>query len=320
MLYNAEKTTKTKNKFAEIVIVQPNIDPYNDKFNGALAPRQLNDFLALAQAKITPNTQLILLPETSIPGTIYINEKNWQLDTLNGFLKKYPNITIVAGALALQTYAATDTIPYTARSSGDGYYDVYNAAIAVQYNQPIEIYKKSKLVIGVEKMPYSKQISFLKKLIVDLGGTTGQLGIQDHRTAFAHKNISIAPIICYESIFGNYVADYVRQADANVFAIITNDGWWGDTPGHKQHFDYARLRAIECRRSIARSANTGISGYIDAQGDATQLLTWWQQGARVQRVALHTQRTFYVQYGDIIGIGATAVSVIFVLLMAFKKK
>ncbi len=81
-----------------------------------------------------------------------------------------------------------------------------------------------------------------------------------------HKGgYKIAPSICYESIYGEFMSKYVRNG-ANLICIITNDGWWKKTPGHKQHMNYARLRAIETGTWVARSANTGISCFIDPYG------------------------------------------------------
>jgi apolipoprotein N-acyltransferase len=112
--------------------------------------------------------------------------------------------------------------------------------------------------------------------------------------------VSIAPVICYESVYGEYVSEYVRKG-ANLICVITNDGWWGNTPGYRQHFDYARLRAIETRRYIARSANTGISGFIDDKGNVMQQSEWWVPAALRETVLLNSVITFYVKYGDYIG-------------------
>src|SRR5207247_2436074 len=109
---------------------------------------------------------------------------------------------------------------------------------------------------------------------IDLGGTSGSLGMQKERTVFKTQStinnpqsaIFIAPAICYESIYGDFLSAYIRNG-AEFIAVITNDGWWGDTPGYIQHENYARLAAIEFRRDIARSANTGISCFINQKGD-----------------------------------------------------
>ena len=81
-------------------------------------------------------------------------------------------------------------------------------------------------------------------------------------------------------------------------AIIANDGWWGDTPGYKHLFSISRLRAVEHRRAIARSANTGKSGFISARGDVGETLGWEQRGVITAEVPLNSELTFYTRYGD----------------------
>jgi apolipoprotein N-acyltransferase len=100
------------------------------------------------------------------------------------------------------------------------------------------------------------------------GGTSGTLGRDKERLAIPDEQhyYVAAPVICYESIYSDYITDYIRKG-ANLLTIMTNDGWWDNTPGYRQHMNYARLRAIETRRWIARSANTGISCFIDPAGN-----------------------------------------------------
>jgi len=110
----------------------------------------------------------------------------------------------------------------------------------------ISYYHKSKLVPGVERMPFPTLFKPLESLAINLGGTMGSLGIQNERTVFYshNKKARIAPVICYESAYSDFVSDYVENG-ANLIFIITNDGWWENTPGHRQHLAYSRLRAIE---------------------------------------------------------------------------
>jgi apolipoprotein N-acyltransferase len=110
----------------------------------------------------------------------------------------------------------------------------------------IQIYHKSKLVPGVEKMPWPAVFKYIEKFAIDLGGISGSLGMQEERVAFftQDKKFAAGPIVCYESVYGEYVGEYVKKG-ANFLAIITNDGWWGDTPGYRQHLQYGALRAIE---------------------------------------------------------------------------
>jgi apolipoprotein N-acyltransferase len=132
----------------------------------------------------------------------------------------------------------------------------------------------------------------------------------------------VAPVICYESIWGEYVAKYI-QKDAQFIAIITNDAWWGNTSGKDQHLQYAKLRAIETRRWVARSANTGISAFINQKGDIVQKTEWWKPATFKQDINLNGELTFYVHFGDYIAKAATLGSLayfIFMLIGIFKKR
>jgi apolipoprotein N-acyltransferase len=104
-------------------------------------------------------------------------------------------------------------------------------------------------------------------------------------------------IICYESVFGKYVTDYVKNG-ANLLFIITNDGWWKNTKGYEQHFYYASLRAIETRRSVARAGNTGISAFIDLRGNVISKTEWWKEAILKGTITPESRITFYVKYGD----------------------
>jgi len=126
------------------------------------------------------------------------------------------------------------------------------------------------------------------------------------------NGIKIAPVICYESVYSDYLTAYVRKG-ANLIFIITNDGWWDNTPGYKQHLNYARLRAIENRRQIARCANTGVSCFIDEFGVLSQTTAWWQPALIEQKLYPNTQLTFYSRYGDMISYASVLFSLITLL-------
>lgn len=88
-------------------------------------------------------------------------------------------------------------------------------------------------------------------------------------------------------------------------AVITNDGWWGNTPGYRQHVSYASLRAIETRRGIAHCANTGISAIINHKGERVVQAPWWVQDVLRGEINLNEELTLYVRYGDWVGRGAS---------------
>jgi len=136
-----------------------------------------------------------------------------------------------------------------------------------------------------------------------LGGTFRSHGTQDYRDAFPSSDgqFYVGPVICYESIFGEFVTEYVSEAGANLIFVITNDGWWGDTPGYIQHNSFSALRAIENRRSIARSANTGISSFFNQKGEILESLGWWERGAIRETINANSEITFYTRHGDYFG-------------------
>jgi apolipoprotein N-acyltransferase len=204
-----------------------------------------------------------------------------------------------------------------------GYFDVFNAAIQIENSSKVQFYHKSKLVPGVEQIPFAEQLAFLKPAFQAFGGSAGSYGKQEKPSVFyTQSGIGAAPVICYESIWGEYVADYVQQG-AQFIAIITNDAWWGNTSGKDQHLLYAKLRAIETRRWVARSANTGISGFINQRGDIVQKSKWWTSTALKAEINLNDEQTFYVKHQDYIAITGCAGSGIFGIFLIsglFKKK
>ncbi len=286
-----------------IVIVQPNIDPYNEKFSSSFHI-QLQKMLEMAKTKVDSTIDYLIFPETALTESFWENEfqKSYSINSLQEFLKQYPKLKIIIGASTLRQYMQGEKISVTARkfTEEDAYYDAYNTALQVENGYKIQVYHKSKLVPGVERMPFPALLKPLEKLAVNLGGTTGSLGIQEDRSVFnSSEKIKVAPIICYESVYGEYVGEYVKHG-ANFLAIITNDGWWGDTPGYKQHLKYGALRAIETRRWVARSANTGTSCFISPLGEIIQPTDWWIPTVIKQTITLNSEQTFYTRYGDYI--------------------
>ncbi|MBK9318073.1 MAG: apolipoprotein N-acyltransferase [Bacteroidetes bacterium] len=310
----------------EIVVVQPNIDPYNEKFSGS-SDEQLEKMIALSQSVISKKTRLVICPETALPGGIWSEDVNThpQVLRIKEYIKSYPDLRYLTGLSYYKFFHPGEPLSVTARAfrDGPGHFDAFNAAMQISNTRPIELHFKSKLVPGVEKMPFPVLFGYLENFAIDLGGTTGSLGTQEWPSVFKGDSIQAAPVICYESVYGDYVGDYVRRG-ANLICILTNDGWWSDTPGYRQHCQYARLRAIEHRRSIARSANTGISCFIDQKGKIYDATGWWVPAVIKKELNLNNQLSFYSRNGDILGKTAYIASGFFLavtcLAMVFRRK
>lgn len=290
----------------EVVIVQPNIDPYV-KFIEMPQSEQTAHLIRIADSLVTPQTDYIVGPETFIANGLWEHqlEMNSQVRAIREFLSGYPRAKFVLGAVTYRLY--TDPSEFTSTSKpiqqGQYRYDSFNSAFQLDSTSNVPIYHKSKLVVGVEFMPYTHLLGFLEDLTVNLGGAFRGHGTQAYRETFVSPQDStrVAPVICWESIFGEYVTDYVSEGGAHYLFIVTNDGWWKNTPGHRQHNQYARLRAIETRRSVARSANTGISCFINQKGQEIARVGWWQRSGLRESINRNEHITFYVKYGDYIG-------------------
>jgi apolipoprotein N-acyltransferase len=313
-----------KGPAAEVVVVQPNIDPFKEKFSGGPAyippVEQRERMIRLTEQTVTPQTRLVLWPETSLEEVHWESQllMNSDVQRIRQVLAAHPGLRLVSGMTSVGQYPSKELASKTARYRDDaGYYDIYNAALHVDgANGPLQVYHKSKLVPGVEKVP-----AWLEAALgtINLGGVVGSYGSQETRTVFrsysaaTDSTLRVAPVICYESVYSDYVSDYVRNG-ATLIGIITNDGWWSDSPGYRQHLEYGRLRAIETRRDIARAANTGVSAFVNQRGDIVQQTGWWTQAASRYTVHLNDELTFYVRHGELLGY---LVQVLAVLLLGW---
>ena len=314
-------TWKPKGDSAAVSLVQPNIDPYGFKFDFSTLDNQLDSFLKLAATVTDSSTQWLIGPETALVRSIDEDEfeDSKRIQKLRALEQQFPNLNILIGAETHKIYYPGQPTSVSARKDASGiHYDVYNTAVLL--NNPAIFYHKSKLVPGVEQMPFPWFFRLFEDFAIELGGTSGTLGKQDERTVMPARDgkTIAAPAICYESVFGDFLTQYVRKG-AGFIAIITNDGWWGDTPGYKQHLAYAKLRAIENRRDVVRSANTGISCFINQRGEITKQLSYWKSGAIKQNIACNTDLTLFSRTGDLIG-KASVFLVLFICIgMATKK-
>jgi apolipoprotein N-acyltransferase len=175
------------------------------------------------------------------------------------------------------------------------------------------------LVPGFEFVP-SKGISGLVSRILPHAGVTNRgYSIQGERACFEKSEGSrkIAPVICYESVYGKYISEFIKKGAGAIF-IITNDGWWKNTKGYKQHLSYASLRAVETRRPIIRAANTGISCFIDIKGKIIQETEWWVPAVLKGTFSYEDYITPYVRFGDYLMYMACLTSLlIFVTIFGF---
>ncbi|MCB9054332.1 MAG: apolipoprotein N-acyltransferase [Chitinophagales bacterium] len=284
---------------SNVVVVQPNIDPY-EKVSTGTFEAQLEKLIRYSEKEIDDNTALLVWPETALymPGGIDEDhmQENYLLNPFFAFLKKHPNLSLFTGIESFKIVPSPTK--YSQEFNGINY-EAYNGAVLIDSSGPHQFYHKSKLVPGVETLPWF--LRFIDKWFEKFGGTTAGYAKQTERKVIEEKNgFKIAPAICYESIYGEFMSQYADKG-ANLICIVTNDGWWKKTPGHKQHMNYARLRAIETRRWVARSANTGISCFIDPYGTVYQPKPYNTAAAIKMNISPDNRyKTFFVRNGDLL--------------------
>ncbi|GMT45932.1 MAG: apolipoprotein N-acyltransferase [bacterium] len=299
-----------------VVVVQPNIDPYTEEYG--LPPAEiLQKNLKLAAEKINDSTNYVIFPESTIQEDIWEDNlrRSQSIRTLQNFIRPYPKLSVVIGAATFRWLHRDEKRTPAARFYRKGlYYYAYNTAFYLDNSPYVQVHHKSKLVPGVEKMPSWFFLKPLEKYAINLGGIVGTLKEDNHTTVFTNEQtgVKIAPLICYESVYGDFVNKTVR-AGAGLIVVITNDGWWGPTPGYRQHFLFSVLRAIETRRDVAQSATTGISGFINQRGDVLQKTAYWKPAVIARQLNLNSHLTYYVKHGDMIARISAYISVLILL-------
>lgn len=307
-------------KSIEVIMVQPNIDPYDEKYrltNSVLS----NQLFEQIQPHLSSSTDYILAPETYFAEGYGEELKNFSQTTLHQKLQQqlaeYPKTQLITGIQFYDVFIQEEAPSLTANLARKGLWiEYYNSALAESNKENPNYYHKSKLVVGVENMPFKSILNpLLGDVMLDLGGTVASRVTQKNRSVFTHPILQekAAPIICWESIFGEFVTGYIKEG-ATFLAVLSNDAWWGETPGHRQLLSYTRLRAIETRRDIARSANTGISCVINAKGELFQPTDYNTQTVLKAKIAPRTTLTFYTRFGDLIARWATLIFGLYFLI------
>lgn len=315
---------KGKQLSKNIVVVQPNIDPYEKVSNSAGSfEAQLQTIIRTSEKEIDNNTALLVWPETALYMGSGINEgelkpgQNFFLNPLWNFLAKHPDMKLFTG---IESFGVVKEPTKYSQEFNGLHYESYNGSAVLDSSGATSFYHKTMLVPGVETLPWF--LKFLSRWFDKFGGTTAGYAKQNERTVLPAGEYKIAPAICYESVYGEFISKYIKNG-ANLICIITNDGWWKKTPGHKQHMNYARLRAIETRTWVARSANTGISCFISPFGAVVNSRPYNTQAAIKLHVPNYTphSKTFFVRYGDLLSKLMVVMSIGIVLWMiAIKMK
>ena len=269
-------------------VVQPNIAE-NQKWDSASISHVI-DIMAKGtrQALDHDHPQLMAWPEVTLND--YLGAHPEWSDSLRA-LTAGSGVPLLLGFLDVTWHSRTD-------------YDVYNAAMLIgadgRATQPV--YHKRRLVPIVERVPFLNP-----KWFGWAGQYFGSFGIGDGPVVYSVPFGKFGVLICYESIFPGESRQY-RNDGADFLINITNDAWFGHSNAPYEHYSHLVLRAIENRTAIVRSANTGISGWIDPLGRIRAATPIFEPATRTYALETSDVRTPYDALGDFVGLLSVAVT------------
>ena len=301
----------------EVVVVQQNCDPWNEQFDHQFDQQVIQNNINLSLPLLSPNTRFVVSSESAIQEGIWLDRTSdsRSLKTLHDYVQRFPQFAFVIGGTTMEWVPEGMEDDFPAREAGlNRYYYCHNSALLID-TVNMQHRNKSQLTPGVEAIP--EWMGFLKNYSLTMGIARGTLKTDPEAKVLSFGDHKVGVAICYESAFGEYVGSFCKKG-ADLLFVITNDGWWGDTPGYRQHFEFSKLRAIENRRCIARSANTGRSGFFNQRGDVLQQTEYWVPTAIKETLKANTKVTFYAKHGDYLS--RIAVYLTFVLLITWIAK
>ena len=267
----------------QVAVIQPNV-PQRLKWDVAYSREIVKKLFAMQAAALRTNPRLVVWPETAIP--FYIDERRPFSLTEMGTLPP-DNSYILTGIL---------NVGY----SPDGLAHFYNsAALFDPAGTMLQRYKKIYLVPGSELFPFRKVIGFTRIFFSIQRITYGAMEEGTEATVFSIPDAKFSVLICYESAFPQLSRAF-RLRGAEFLVNVTNDAWFGRSFGPYQHAAFLVMRAIENRTAVVRSANTGISGFIDPMGRWHQRTSLFTEANISERIPLTRTMSFYTRYGDLI--------------------
>jgi apolipoprotein N-acyltransferase len=309
------------NTEAGFLILQTGLDPYDEKYNGINNSQRLDNLLELAEENMREEVRYIVTPETSVDSIMISGPGDEMQVKIYDFIDKHPGTGFILGATSIQPVTEAERTIVTRRDADGNFFDVYNSALFFFKDNPLIVYHKYYLANGVEQIPFQRILNLPQRLSIDLGGISGSLkrGEGPGVVISPLDSMALGPLICFESAYGEYSASKVRKG-ADIFIVLTNDGWFRNTGAYRQHLRLSAIRAVETRRSVIRSANYGISGYISPTGEVKARIGWQEEGALFVMANTSSVKTFYSSSGDFIGRTALFFSVLLILNMLVRRK
>jgi len=282
-------------------VVQPDSDPF-EKWE--LSRHMLTEQLLGQSERLIPdNPDVILWPENAITFYLMMPQNRFYREMVQEFVNQ-TDIPVLTGVPYAKIYERDEVTPRTAKEvpeTGERY-ESFNAAVLFNpHSDEYTWYGKIVLVPFVEKIPFGDLFEFAVKIRRSIGVGGWDVGPDTTLFPFYDNDDrlrSFGTVICYESVYPGFVRHFTNKG-ADFLVVITNDSWWGRTPGPRQHLQMSVFRAIENRRAIARAANGGISAFLDPYGRILHETDLFTQTQIVFEIPVSGQLTFYARHGDV---------------------
>ncbi len=303
LIYGAVKLNEKIDSKGEITVglIQPDFNPWK-KWDAGNLDDQLKTYFTLSRKAINHGAEIIVWPETALPVYLLSGSYFQYVNGIRNFLDSN-NVCLVTGMPHVKFFHDSTQAPFDAKKSeyGKYYYATYNSVLAFQpKSREVQQYGKIKLVPFGEKVPYVEYFPLIGKIIKwNVGISSWNVGRDT--TVFTLENcvardlVKVAPLICIESIYPDFVAQFVKKG-AEFISVVTNDSWYGNSSGPYQHKAFAALRAVENRRFVVRAANGGISTIIDWKGRTLAQTKMFEKTFLVGKVKLNNAPTFYTNH------------------------
>jgi apolipoprotein N-acyltransferase len=295
---------KTAKKMT-ISLVQGNIKQ-NLKWSADFKTRTVEKYIHLSDAVTKRTPDLVIWPETALP-FYYGHDRPLSKKVDQCVRSSQTNFLIGSPAV---------------KSEGKEIKFYNRAYMLNRFSIVTGTYDKHHLVPFGEYVPLGDYLTFLGKITAQAGNfSTGDnsftpLEFNDHTLKVTHKT---GVLICFEILFPSIASKFVKNG-ADILTSITNDAWFGDTSAAQQHFSIAVFRAVESRRTVARAANTGISGFIDPKGEILETTALFTDQTLTRQVPALNRISFYTQYGDIFAISSIVAICLAFMLKGIRKK
>jgi len=317
------KIYKERGIIVSVSVLNSNIDCRIEKYSMS-ADSLISRYISIQ--KPSKKSELIVWPETAIPNGGLANQitRNMGFSQIKNSLLN-DSVCLITGAIIYENAGLT---PKRVRGlfyhpQFNTWLSTHNSIVKLQRNEEAVLVKSKKRLVAFEEFsPYPEILQMVSNINKSLGGFEFSEAINSCESFSTHK-VSVLPLICYESLFGADMRNCITEVP-QIITISLNEGWYHDYTGASQFLYYSCLRAIEFRRSVARSSNGGISGFVSQRGE---LLNYNKKldepGYLTYDLLASGSRTFYARHGDYLGVVSIiliiALSLALIIAFAYKK-